>query len=1743
MSAHAVRAARLLAAAPLLLVLVPLISSPRPTGGQDLGNLLSPGRLSKAHAKLEGLDNCQKCHEPGRKVTAEKCLACHQAVAERIAAKKGVHKDVKGDCVSCHVEHAGVDAELRPFDPKKFDHAAETGFALDGKHAPLAANCQSCHKTRSFLTLQPACASCHADKHKGRMGPDCAGCHSTAVPFKEAAKTFDHSKAAFPLTGAHASVACANCHKTPDFRVAKFGACNDCHRDPHVKPLGVCASCHTTESFKATRRIDHDKTGFPLVGKHAQVPCATCHVQPPTKVHLKSGKCADCHQDPHKGVFKGSDCASCHKETGFAPAAPFDHAQKTGYALEGSHATVACASCHKAAAVPAGVSAAKATVDFRGARKDCASCHRDPHRGELGARCESCHTVKTFRVEAFQHPKFPEFFQAKHATAPCESCHRPGAVQEAGPTTRLFKGLSTDCATCHKDPHLGQLGTSCQSCHTVRAWPIPGYKHQRPDLATFFASKHGSLACEQCHKPRTTTFPAGSGTAVVFKGVSSECASCHEDAHDGMLGKQCQTCHTLKTWKTASRAFHKNTIFPLEGQHLTTPCAACHIDRVFKGTPNRCYDCHWIRRKDDKYETRLGNECGDCHRPIGWNAVNWNHQQRTGFALGAVHTGLPCEACHRQDLHGLEPRLRVLSPEGLQRHAKSQPRGRRIPHDLRDVPSDDRPGLGRSDVHAPELFSRRRPRRPALRLVSPDQRVRRHAPRLLRLSQAPVRRHDQPEALGGWIRNRLRDLSQADRRELDSGDIQPRAGLPAPRRPQCAALRRLPPEQRLHRHAPRLLRLSQAPVRRHDQPETLDRRLRDRLRDLPQADRRRLAPGDFQSRPDLPARRRPQLSAMRRLPQEQRLHGNSARLLRMPQAPVRRHDQPEARDRGLRDGVRDLPQAFRRRLARRRRSSTLDLPARRPPRHAGLRRLPQEQRLHRAPPATASAATGRSTTPRRRPNHAAAGFPTTCESVPQGDRHRRGSRAFSTTPRYFALVGVHAHAAVRRVPQEQRLQGHAPRLLRLPQARTTRRTTTPNHATAGFPTDVRDLSQGDGRQLEPGASFNHAQRLPARRRPRHAAVRRLPQEQRLQGHAPRLLRLPYAPTTRRDDEPQPRRRRASRRPAIQCHKATDANVETRASSTTRSVFPLVGVHATQAVRRLPQERHLQGHAARLRRLPHGPTTTRPRTPTTRPPGFPTTCDPCHKATGRHVGPGRLQSRAASSRSSASTRRNRAPPATRTASTRARRATASAATGRTTTKTTNPNHAAAGLPDDLRYRATRRPTRPGTSGVFNHTQRLPARRRPRHAALRRLPQERHLRGHAARLLRLPQAALRRRPRTPSTRPPGFPTTCETSATRRPTPSWNQGQVQPRRVPDHERPARQPGLRRLPHESHQLHRLHLHELPRPRRNGRSPPRRRWVPLRIGRVLFLPPHRTEQLSRGSAPPSPAGKRRAAAAWPFLWLATTCGGGVRPDRRLGPRRSLHQCPAGADRRRRVPDPRHVVRGPDPALPPQSRRRLRICPGGPRVERFRGRAGHAFLPLQRVRRGADGGRSLRRAHRPDVDRRARVPRRRRRRGPGAPPARRVEPGAIPHRTLRGRRAQDQRDRLVPGRQEGRRLRRARRDQRPAERSWLRPGAAPGHPRALRHHPDELPAAREEPLLLPGGRVRPRQARGRGPLGTELLHDQRPLGCRFPSSSSRRSTTTAARSTPGHSRRTRSTAARSTPALWRASFSSRSAAG
>jgi len=693
-----------------------------PAASAQIGQLVSPGPLSKAHAALEGVDKCQKCHEPGRKVTNDLCLSCHKPVADRIRMKKGVHRDATGDCAACHVEHAGADAELRPFDQKSFDHGTETGFVLDGRHLAIAKDCAKCHKTRSFLSISPACSSCHADIHKPSLGSDCRACHTTTVPFKDARSRFDHSKAAFQLIGAHRTVACAKCHVNQVFKGVKFAQCTDCHKNPHRQSMGnACTSCHTNESWK-TQRIDHAMTAFPLRGKHADVACVKCHTRPPLQAAVKFDRCTTCHQDPHRGAFK-QDCSSCHNERGFGRGT-FDHATGTKFPLTGAHTPLACAKCHKGAS---GTGAGPArVVEFRGLSTACASCHADVHKAELGKTCEACHTSVSFRVSAFTHPRLPEFFAGQHQGIPCAKCHvarAPGAPTRTGVPVDgwTFKNLSTTCATCHQDVHLGQVGTACEACHSVDAAKFAPVKFTHAKAAFKLSGRHETVECRKCHKPETGSFPAGPGTAVRLKGVATACAACHQDqhlgqlgpacetchtpasfkapsfthasqkvffagkhatqpcsachkpveasypagrgttvrykglsacsschtdAHAGTLGSTCETCHTPEGWTNASRAFHKTGTFNLEGRHLGVPCAKCHINGAVKGTPNKCYDCHWIRRQDDPYRTRLGSDCETCHRPISWTAVTWSHGSATGLQLSPVHRALGCDSCH-----------------------------------------------------------------------------------------------------------------------------------------------------------------------------------------------------------------------------------------------------------------------------------------------------------------------------------------------------------------------------------------------------------------------------------------------------------------------------------------------------------------------------------------------------------------------------------------------------------------------------------------------------------------------------------------------------------------------------------------------------------------------------------------------------------------------------------------------------------------------------------------------------------------------------------------------------------------------------------------------------------------------------------------------------------------------------------------------------------------------------------------
>jgi hypothetical protein len=537
---------------------------------------IAPGPLAKAHATLEGVGNCSKCHEAGQELSPDRCLTCHKPIADRMARRVGVHRDVTGRCEACHMEHRGVGADLRPMDTRRFNHAIETGFALENRHAKLAANCSACHKKRSFLDARTACSSCHKDVHKGSLGTDCTKCHSTEAVFKDARRDFNHSRAAFQLTGAHQRAACEKCHAAGVFKGLRFDTCSSCHKTPHRNELGPsCTACHTTASW-TTRTIEHGRTGFALAGAHQQLACAKCHTSG-VRTALRFDTCSACHANPHRSSVK-DDCRKCHTEASFK-GGKFDHATQTGFALTGRHEPLACRKCHTGIAA-ADAPMAQKLIDFSGASPACVTCHKDEHKGDFGRTCDGCHRSDTFKAAGFVHPRTPAFYAGRHAGVPCVKCHtRPADIQAARAGLPAVppraKNPATTCDACHADPHLGQVGTACERCHAIDAAKFAASRFSHDSARFKLSGRHKTIECAKCHVSETRAYPSGTGTARRFSAISSECLACHKDPHLGQVDLQCATCHGTSSFKLLAYT-HRGMDDLFAGFHGRLSCRSCH---------------------------------------------------------------------------------------------------------------------------------------------------------------------------------------------------------------------------------------------------------------------------------------------------------------------------------------------------------------------------------------------------------------------------------------------------------------------------------------------------------------------------------------------------------------------------------------------------------------------------------------------------------------------------------------------------------------------------------------------------------------------------------------------------------------------------------------------------------------------------------------------------------------------------------------------------------------------------------------------------------------------------------------------------------------------------------------------------------------------------------------------------------------------------------------------------------------
>ena len=559
-------------------------------------DLLSPGPLAKAHASLEGLSNCTKCHVKGGQVSEQRCLDCHTELQPQLAKKQGFHGHIPPGqltCNQCHHEHQGRDFELVEWptgNQKSFDHR-KTGYALEGAHAKL--DCAKCHTNRlvldgevrkliakqperkTFLGLGVQCAQCHFDEHRGQLQGACSTCHNQTA--WKPAPGFSHAKTEYPLKGKHTSVECLKCHaKTMDaeahkdaplpprsevfsrFRPVAHGSCAECHKDPHQGRLGAdCMGCHVETGWfdvkgASGERAFHEKTRYPLRGAHLDVACKSCHGGykgvPAVYKKMKFDTCAACHVDAHLGQTAAQSCDSCHDIQRFLPAR-YDVSSHKKYPLEGSHAVVACSSCHKTdQALAAKAEPIRAWIETRH-RSDkislvqfhpkapanrCDTCHSDVHRGQFAQRvqksgCGDCHQVQSFHEVRFDHDRESRFaLTGAHAKAACAGCH---AVQAA---VVQYKGVDMACASCHADVHAGQFAkgsarADCAACHATADWKKTTFVHKAPFTSFELDGKHAQVACKDCHR----AVNARGAQVVQYRGLPRECAGCHVDIHKG----------------------------------------------------------------------------------------------------------------------------------------------------------------------------------------------------------------------------------------------------------------------------------------------------------------------------------------------------------------------------------------------------------------------------------------------------------------------------------------------------------------------------------------------------------------------------------------------------------------------------------------------------------------------------------------------------------------------------------------------------------------------------------------------------------------------------------------------------------------------------------------------------------------------------------------------------------------------------------------------------------------------------------------------------------------------------------------------------------------------------------------------------------------------------------------------------------------------------------------------------------
>ena len=621
-------------------------------------------------------------------------------------ASRSPHGPLAIPCENCHTSTSWAPIRAVP----EFNHDS-TRYPLRGMHEKVY--CTECHFRPVFTDVGKNCADCHADIHRRQFGANCAQCH-TVSGWNVSVQSIQNHFNRFPLLGAHAVVECNECHKSA--AVGQYlglsTACMSCHSADfqktatiggsvpnHVTSNFFAAPCETCHSFDTwlSAKFDHSATGFLLTNGHANVPCASCHINNNYNLTIAAKDCGNsgCHLTtwqqttnpvhPSAGpAFGLANCSGCHNTVSWLTA-PFDHST-TGFPLTNGHANVPCTSCH-----------INNNYTLTTTLNQCGNsgCHlttwqqtNNPVHSTAGtqfaaANCAVCHNTVSWTTAIFDHSQTGFALTGMHISpspTPCVSCH----------VSNNYTLTATACYGCHLTAwqSTAKLGTSvpnhmtsgypttCESCHTTTSWQGAVFNHNNTPFP--LTGAHVNVACNQCHTSSTPppldcyTCHSDKWLSTVALALTDSSVPNHLTA--GFVPATCASCHTTSSWLGAVFN-HSATRFPLTGAHTTVACNLCHLSST--PPPLDCASCHnaqWQSTAtlggsvpnhlaaDAAAAGILQTTCASCHSTTSWLGAtfthswfNVNHGNAGGVCLtchlnslsaGATYTVFQCTGCH-----------------------------------------------------------------------------------------------------------------------------------------------------------------------------------------------------------------------------------------------------------------------------------------------------------------------------------------------------------------------------------------------------------------------------------------------------------------------------------------------------------------------------------------------------------------------------------------------------------------------------------------------------------------------------------------------------------------------------------------------------------------------------------------------------------------------------------------------------------------------------------------------------------------------------------------------------------------------------------------------------------------------------------------------------------------------------------------------------------------------------------------